>query len=803
MRNLVVLLVLLVATQVSAADYYFLSTSSCEGYDSQSKCISNRSECSWCTSAAVGDSCMSTKDASVLPAAIFSCNQVASSGVSSPTLDESKDDALVGEWQMQTAYQDSIIELFGTDVLLVITKDSESYHFQQKYGKGASAVWNNYTAPITTNSCIHNQPVGTHVFAQNALEGLRYLPDATLSACNVGAIAKGAMQVKLSGFVHGSTGKVMMHRALTFAPMAGKLVVQEQRSSREGVQAWAYARANASVDKAATAHAEESEAAVDVKPKAVSWKQESKQYSMTFDDDWDLTSTAPEKIMLISLQAAANKNEPRLYFDYGPNWDFTYCAAIKSYYEDSRGMDLTELASTADALAALATSDVVSSYVVYDDDVRESILVAMTVAGILNALVVSQELISMLPEAMTMAYDLRGKFTGFTPAQTYSWAWKEFKDQTSRETVIWLGGECGTTMKPGVADYGIRANAFFTDLNTRPLDDPLCTPEEYTLADEIMGSQKKYSMVQGWHAYCKDMERTFVSLSSSHSLRVEGLHTIPNLSFNTQVPISEGFQFKNNHNVEPGNYPAPEDKVYITAVQTDALGLGAWIEPGRGAIPYAWECTLNFLWLQPAVLEYYFSTATPNDYFIGALSGPGYMYPKAIPKEDLPGMIAIANTLIEQLALRVFETMDYSQGSTVVGNTDLTREVVDTYYKEMPNIMGFVNGYSPSFTFDNRDGRPFVSFDYYLAPPPDAKTGGGTTDEAIADLMELAALNKKEGEPYFLLMHVREWSNVTRVQEILERVPSIFETVPMDTFVALAGQAPTFENNFCPPEAMV
>ncbi len=48
----------------------------------------------------------------------------------------------------------------------------------------------------------------------------------------------------------------------------------------------------------------------------------------------------------------------------------------------------------------------------------------------------------------------------------------------------------------------------------------------------------------------------------------------------------EGFEFKNHHTVNTsGNY-VPEDKVYISCVQTDGLGLGAWTKPGRGSIFY-------------------------------------------------------------------------------------------------------------------------------------------------------------------------------------------------------------------------
>ena len=80
-----------------------------------------------------------------------------------------------------------------------------------------------------------------------------------------------------------------------------------------------------------------------------------------------------------------------------------------------------------------------------------------------------------------------------------------------------------------------------------------------------------------------------------------------------------------------------------------------------------------------------------------------------------------------------------------------------------------------------------MSYDYYLSPVrPEA--------EAVADLKELAAINAKR--PYFLLVHVREWSDVRRVKGILDRLGAGFEVVPLDLFLAMAGEKPTFEERF-------
>ena len=196
---------------------------------------------------------------------------------------------------------------------------------------------------------------------------------------------------------------------------------------------------------------------------------------------------------------------------------------------------------------------------------------------------------------------------------------------------------------------------------------------------------------------------------------------------------------------------------------------------------------MNYVWMAPAMAEYFYTMATPNDYFIGCLSGPGYMYPKAVPPKLLPPLIAEAKKDMDVLDLDVFEIMDYSEGATVEGNPDLTRDIVDAYYKGMPNAIGFVNGYAPAFTFTSKDGKPFISFDYYLASEP-------SEADAAADLEELAKINSKR--PYFLLVHVREYSDVKRVKGIFGRLGSDFEVVPLDVFLKLAGKAPTFEERF-------
>jgi hypothetical protein len=507
---------------------------------------------------------------------------------------------------------------------------------------------------------------------------------------------------------------------------------------------------------------------------------------MRLDGNWRMDGDLPRKALLISLQGVANLEDPQLYFIYPPDWTYTFTESVYEYYQDTHNIRFTTISSTEEALQKF--HDHANGYVVWDEDIRTSLTVAFTVAGLNDAVVVTEDQIPMVESfGLEKIEDFRDQFTGQSDYEIYKWAWKEYGDQTSKEFIVWMGGRPSPRMEPGIADFGIYEEAFFTDLSANPKDSL-----ELELADQILDTMNPGGMVMGWHSYAKDTEGQHVTLVSQHALRMEGLNTLPNTSFNTQIPTTPGYEFENNHNVSPDTTIQPKEKVYIAPVQTDGLGIGAWLKEGRGELPYAWEVTMNWQWLSPALLQYFYDQATPNDYFIGMLSGPGYMYPKAVPESKLPQLLDEAESLMEKLDLRVFEIMDYSQGTRQWGNLDLTEEVVDTYYEEMPNAIGFINGYGPATTFDLRGDRPFMSYDYYLGEDRPRQ-------EVIADLRELARLNKER--PYFLLLHVRQRSTVQQVKKTLDALGPEFETVPLDVFLKMAASEPTFDDpHYLPPE---
>jgi len=506
---------------------------------------------------------------------------------------------------------------------------------------------------------------------------------------------------------------------------------------------------------------------------------------MNFDLDWGKDSGLPEKAMLISLQGLANREAPRLYIVHPPEFQWEITGPLFEFYQRKHHVAFTDIATADDALTLF--SKYVKGYVVWDKTVGASLNVAFTIAGLRDAVVVSEELIPLVKQhGLTQIDDLRGRYTGMSDAEIYQDSYERYWDQCTHEALMLLGGHRGAVMQPGIADWGVQRKMFFHDLSANPDH-----PAELALGKRILAQLTPGSIVFGWHPYGKDTEEQHTTLLSSYGLKMEGLHNLPNLSFNSQFTFTKGFKFTNNHRVARDAKLVAEKKVYIAFVQSDSIGIGVWTKPGRGKLPFGWQVTMNWSKFSPAALEYFHESATPNDYFIGGLSGPGYMYPNHIPAERFPILMAEASEMMDLLDERIMEIMDNSAADGNVGNADLTKETVDRYYEAFPDVIGFINGYGPARTRDLRDTRPMISYDYYIDPkrPREAVTD---------DLNELIALNAKR--PYFLLVHVRESNDVNSLVEMTKRLEGPVEIVPIDVFLKLAASNKTYTTRYQDPD---
>jgi hypothetical protein len=504
-------------------------------------------------------------------------------------------------------------------------------------------------------------------------------------------------------------------------------------------------------------------------------------FVMHFDGDWRIAAGLPEKAMLIGLQGLANRAAPRFYIVHAPDFPWEITGPLKDFYERKHGVHFTELKSAEEALGRFARY--AKGYVVWDPAVMPTMNVAYTIAGLEDAVIVTPALVALAERhGLKPIDDLRGRYNGLTDAQIYTEAKRRYWARCSHDKLMLLGGHRGDIRIPGIADWGVREKMFFHDLSANPSH-----ADELALEKQFFSELNPNGTIFGWHVYGKDTEEQHTTLISTYGLKMEGLQSLPNLSFNCQFTFTPGFKFTNNHHVARDAKLVAQEKVYLSFVQSDGIGIGVWTKPGRGRMPLAWGAIMSWVMYSPAALEYFHESATPNDYFIGGLSGPAYMYPNHIPATRFGPLMQEANALMAVLDERVFEIMDNSAADGNLGNADLTAETVDRYYAAFPDVLGFINGYGPARTRDLRDSRPLLSYDYYIDPRR-------PREEVAADLNELIALNAKR--PYFLLVHVRESNDVNSLVEVIKQLTGPVEVVPLDVFMKLAASKQTYVTRF-------
>lgn len=212
-------------------------------------------------------------------------------------------------------------------------------------------------------------------------------------------------------------------------------------------------------------------------------KTQTTMYNFNVHDAWTLSDALlQENVLVMSLQGLVNRQSAQLYLTYPADWAYSYTPAVRDYVAAQYSMQVTNV-TLQELLAVPALRAAVEAYVVWDPTVRESLVVSLTAAGVYDALVVAPAQVAFARSlGLTEAFNFNGRFRNMTPTAIYSEARTLFFADCDASAVVWMGGECGTQIRPGIADYGISRRSFFTDLNT----DPSVGGDEYPLANSIV-----------------------------------------------------------------------------------------------------------------------------------------------------------------------------------------------------------------------------------------------------------------------------------------------------------------------------
>lgn len=375
-----------------------------------------------------------------------------------------------------------------------------------------------------------------------------------------------------------------------------------------------------------------------------------------------------EVILLLNLQGIVNRDAPRLFYDtegrsdWGPSdrrW--------MRIWHDRKGYDFEPIESTDDLIRAF--SDYINGLVVYDSTLDASRYVALTIAGLENLLAVSVAQMKGEIANLPVKHDLRGQFA--SGVEAYEWAIKELRPRCS-DAICYSAGQSHDDVNLGhdngiilALDYAIAHHGFVFNLS--PCPEPATYdyekehvkghPEDVRLMEAIFATYKAPAKVYGWN----EPEWKFTSRISKHG------HMLmcgkgANLSFHQHVPAElTTFRQAAETNPKPRKIA---DKYYLAFMTNEGdtprvfttFFFGAWKDPERGSVPINWGISPTLISDFPAIAEYYYSTATKNDYFYAGVSGPGYSFIDQLP--DIGAFARYAKPRFEAANIDIVDAWD-------------------------------------------------------------------------------------------------------------------------------------------------
>lgn len=237
--------------------------------------------------------------------------------------------------------------------------------------------------------------------------------------------------------------------------------------------------------------------------------------------------------------------------------------------------------------------------------------------------------------------DMRGKFA--TSLQAYEWALREVMPKCNRRFAHAVNG----TVEGIRAGCGPFAGFDWPVMNRGFIFNLTCAPDEMTsyggsrvggsaeqarMYRRILGALEPPAQITGYG----EPEGYWCRLLSENGHY--SFHFGDNWSFHARVP-PRSRNLRQKRHFDADRVQVERDKFYVCFMTSEGDTMkgpipffyGSWFERERGSVPMNWGINPLMARYFPAMLEFYYDTATPNDYFFAGCSGAGYCYPDHMP----------------------------------------------------------------------------------------------------------------------------------------------------------------------------
>lgn len=346
-------------------------------------------------------------------------------------------------------------------------------------------------------------------------------------------------------------------------------------------------------------------------------------------------SKAGERLAAVSLQGLVNRDEVRLYLDYGGySWMTDY--AISKDYFNGYSIPVAEN----NILSLLNKySQYLNKAIVFDSDNPWSINMCVNIAAVEDRIIISSD---MVYDLMAINSDIDIKyFKDYGIDDLYEaeqWCYNNLFEYMRRDVIGWMYYERQTDW---ARDYIIQmkiptmwvAGTASDQYNGDAMIFASKVLQRYPANIPMLGFGYANDPSIGGNAGIGEYDG--VKFHGEYGKYTAVFDSVGNLSFHTAIQVdSEKLKFT------PAQKPYIEydpQKKYVAVTMMESGDAPCYIQYGlksrqwddeyRGKIPYNISYGLNNYDLYPLLTQYWFETADTYDYFFGAISGLGYNYP--------------------------------------------------------------------------------------------------------------------------------------------------------------------------------
>jgi hypothetical protein len=480
----------------------------------------------------------------------------------------------------------------------------------------------------------------------------------------------------------------------------------------------------------------------------------------------------------VCIQGLVNRSQPRIY-TITEDQD-------KVWLENMRARGWVKAFRTVSGPRELVTKyrSLVKGAVIPDPAVPGSVNAAYMLAGLDNGIVATPAIAKQL--GLPALHDLRGKWK--TNAQAIEWSFNTLWPRLNHNAIAIV-----KDVHISPRDYLVQ-HKIFSFWITGPVDgeNPAANPTAEARAMEKILAKIPANIACLGYPYAGEnvgiQEGPGVSLLSQFGKYLIATDINPNLSVHSGIRVAS---FRQKHP------PAPKldrGKVYLSFIVSDGDNLQVWSNtsfpdmwksPARGDIPVGWTISPSAAQLIPDVVDYFYRRATPNDAFLAAVSGVGYMYPDQYARRFAPADRArVFDGFLDQTAA-ADRTMDLS-ALWLMGITD--DNLLARYAERIPNVSALFPDYGRRVSTYEQATYPTVNNVPVFHASNNWGTGG-PPKQRIADVVrDIRAISPK-GRPAFLHVFVSNWgASIPWMKEVMKQLGPGYVAVRPEHLGALYRQ---------------